>query len=408
MTNDLTQEPTKPLQPLRPVTPGRPLPYVALGGSGHLRSDNEPIIDARNDLEAVAFWLWERAGDSQKTKDSYWLHIERLLLWASEIKNKSLSDLSANDFAEYRDFLLDPRPRHLWCGPRAPRGSSRWRPFRGPLSPSSQRLSMNIISSLMSFLCAAGYLRANPTLLLRKPKSSQRQRKEETVERFLDEGLLRAITETLDQMPKETQAQHIEAERARWVFVLMTTLGLRRDEVVTHTQGAFEKRVRPSGIQWWCRIVGKGSKLRVIPVPHACLRALFRYRACLGLQDEPSPEESTPLVMSLRGGKAASDTTLYRIIKELCRRTADTIEPKHPHGAAHLRKASPHWLRHSYITAQGNMGVSLRHRKLSAGHASIETTSRYDHAVEDEWYREMQLSPLDDWCLRNEEAWVQR
>lgn len=368
------------------------------GSDGYLRADGVCMLDAQNDLEAVAFWLWEKAGGSQRTKISYWLHIERLLLWAAEVRKKSLSALTVNDLADYRDFLSDPQPREIWCGPRAPRGSPRWRPFRGPLSPASQKLSMNIISSMFSYLTYAGYLRGNPTVLLRKRRNNQARHREQTVERFLDEDALRAVTETLDLMPRHTREQLLEAERARWLFVLMTTLGLRRDEVVSHSHSAFEKRQRPSGPQWWCRIIGKGDKMRVIPVPAVCITALYRYRGSLGLPSEPLPGDETPLVGNLRKKGPTTESTVYRIIKQVCQATADRIASEHPHAAETLRRASPHWLRHSFVTSQGNMGVSLRHRAKSAGHESIETTSRYDHAVEDEWYQEMQRTPLDSWA----------
>ncbi|MFG6179670.1 tyrosine-type recombinase/integrase [Halomonas sp. THAF12] len=75
------------------------------------------------------------------------------------------------------------------------------------------------------------------------------------------------------------------------------------------------------------------------------------------------------------------------------------MEGEHPHGAAQLRRASPHWLRHSYVTAMGNLGASLRHLNRSAGHASIETTAQYDHASEDAWHQDMERTPLDGWAL---------
>lgn len=391
------EKPPAPLQPLPPplppVRPGRDLPWEALGGDGPLRADAPGLLEADNDLEAVTFWLWERAGASMHTKNSYWLHVERLLLWASEVKGKALSGLSVNDLAEYRTFLADPQPRDVWCGPRAPRGSPRWRPFRGPLSPASQRLSLNILGSLFSFLAATGYLRANPMLLVRAPKATRRPC--QGVERFLDERLLQAVMATLEGLPIVTPAQRAEAERTRWLFVLLTTLGLRRDEVVRHTHSAFERRWRPSGEQWWCRIMGKGGHERVIPVPPVCVAALIRYRAHVGLPAEPDVDDTTPLVMALRGRRAASATTLYRCIKALMATTADRIEGEDAHGAAHLRQASPHWLRHSFVTTMSNQGVSLRHLSRSAGHANLETTARYDHAHDDVWHDSMQETALD-------------
>lgn len=377
------------------VKPGRPIPLAALGGSGDLRADTPPLIDARNDLEAVAIWLWERGEGSEATKASYWMHIERFLLWASEAKGKSLSEVTVNDIIEYRDFLKDPQPKEFWCGPRAPRGSSRWRPFRGPLSDSSRALSLNIISSLMTYLCSAGYLRANPALLVRKPKQSNLRH--QRVERFLHEGLLKMIFQIAQRECQNPQSKRDwrYAERRLWVFILLSTLGMRRDEVVSSTHGSFELKQRPTGNQWWCRIMGKGGHERVIPCPKICIDALARYRGSLGLEPTPSPGEETPMVLSASGKKAASGTTIYRAITDLFAKAALEIEDIDPEGSATLRKASPHWLRHSFITSQGNLGVSLRHRKLSAGHASVETTMRYDHARDDDWYEDMQSTFLD-------------
>lgn len=393
----MSEENSQPsIRPLRLTKEGRRLPLSATGGNGYLRADSAPLIGAGNDLEAVTYWLMERGSQSQGTKTSYFLHVERFLLWVSESKGKCLSDLTANDISEYREFLKDPQPESIWCGPRAPRGSNRWRPFKGPLSPASQQLSLNVISSLLNFLVAAGYLRANPMVLMRKPPRSHSTHAR-PVERYLDETLLLTMADTLDLMPCTSVEEQHKAERMRWVFTLLTTLGLRRDEVCAHVHGDFERRHRPSGYQWWCRIVGKGNRLRVIPVPEACIRGLVRYRRQLGLSDYPTAEDRTPLVCQTAKPVSVSDTTLYRIVKQLCEKTAERIESEDPDGATRLRQASPHWLRHSQITSQGNLGVSMRHRNKSAGHASIETTARYDHANDDTWHSDMQRTPLDAW-----------
>lgn len=354
---------------------------------GHLRADGPALIEAHSDLEAVSVWLQERSTGSEQTKRSYFLHAERFLLWAAHEKQKSLSDVTANDLSEYRDFLLSPTPAERWCGPITRRDDPQWRPFKGGLSPSSQQLSMTILGSMFSFLCDAGYLRGNPTRLLRRAKNGNDKK---PVERFLPEHLINAVKETLDERWLKNSKKIKEWEQARWVFILFVSLGLRRDEVAAHTHGAFFQRNRPSGLQWWIRIVGKGGKERVVPVPTSTLDSLRRYRSHLGLPELPGPNDETPLVVGLRKAGSISTTQLYRIITTLLRETAKRIEARDPYGAELLEKASPHWLRHSYITTLGDMGVSLRHRRLSAGHSSMDTTLLYDHADEDEWYADIQ------------------
>lgn len=377
--------------------PPAPLALLESGAPsehGYLRADGIALIEADTDLEAVSFWLKEKGGASEQTLRSYHLCAERFLLWCSHQKRKRLSDIKANDLAEFREFLSDPSPHAFWCGPRVNRSSAEWRPFQAGLSVSSQQLTMTILSSMLSFLCDAGYLRGNPARLLRRQATTS-PNTTGTIERFLNEEVLKEILVTLDELPIHTLAKRKEVEQSRWTFMALVTLGLRREEITSHGHSAFVARRRPSGEQWWCRITGKGQKTRVIPVPPATLHALRSYRLSLGIKELPNPGDETPMVVGIRKASGVSASQIYRIIKKLCVTTADRIENDRPHEARQLRDASPHWLRHSYITALGNMGVSLKHRKLSAGHTSIETTARYDHTVEDAWYQEMQKTPFD-------------
>ena len=50
---------------------------------------------------------------------------------------KPLSSLNRQDFEGYLNFLADPQPAQLWCGPKADRRTEKWRPFVGPLSESA-------------------------------------------------------------------------------------------------------------------------------------------------------------------------------------------------------------------------------------------------------------------------------
>lgn len=78
---------------------------------------------------------------------------------------------------------------------------------------------------------------------------------------------------------------------------------------------------------------------------------------------------------------------LYLIVKEVLRRAAAALEIGDPAGAAILRRASPHWLRHTAATHQADAGSDLRFIQKNLRHASLETTSLYLHAEDDERHR---------------------
>ena len=54
-----------------------------------------------------------------------------------------------------------------------------------------------------------------------------------------------------------------------------------------------------------------------------------------------------------------------------------------------LKQASTHWLRHTSITHQSDVGIELRYIKRSARHESVETTMLYQHAEEEKWHEAM-------------------
>jgi site-specific recombinase XerD len=380
------------LEPSLPLRSGRPLPSLAIGGNGALRAAEQSLIAANNDLEAVACWLREYLY-SPKTLESYWTEAERLLLWAGELRGKSLSALSLDDFVAYENFLADPQPASLWCGARTRRGTSQWRPFVGPLSASSRHQSLRVLNSLLSYLVNARYLVGNPLALRRRriiPKMAV-----VTVERFLDANLWNTVRQYVEQWPLTRKREINLYERARWIFSLLYLMDLRRDEVVSHTHGAFSRVYRPVGEQWWLTVTGKGKKTRRIPCPVDVIVALKRYRQHLGLSVLPDAGDETPLVCRIASLRPITGNMLYRIVKLVMDGAANIIETTNPAGAQHLRMASTHWLRHTGITHKGDAGISLKLRGLSAGHSRLDTTARYDHAADDQWYAEIQKINLN-------------
>lgn len=378
-----------------PVRPGAPLPAIATGGAGALRAAGEPLIEAETDLEAVSQWLAIRVlKKSPHTIESYWLNVERLILWAGIERGKCLSQLLPADYVAYVGFLADPQPRERWVGPRARRGAPAWRVFTGPLKASSRQTALRAISSLLSFLHEVGYFRANP-LKLAGLELSKAAVDDSTVERYLDLNLWQHTCAYVEDWPQGGPRERSQFERARWLLSLLYGLDLRRAEACGHTQSIFHQLQRPSGVQWWAKLIGKGGKERTIPVPASVIEALARYREHKGLPRYPTGEDATPLICRLQGTKPIGAKMLYALVKGIFQGAADELEPSDADGAAHLRRASTHWLRHTGITHKGDYaGISLKHRGRSAGHARLETTRGYDHAPRDHWYTELQRVEL--------------
>jgi integrase/recombinase XerC len=113
------------------------------------------------------------------------------------------------------------------------------------------------------------------------------------------------------------------------------------------------------------RVLGKGRKERVVPLPAAAREALSAYlepRRGPGLLAEP-------LFTSLRvrgdGARRLGARDVRRILKARAR------------GAGIPDRVHPHRLRHSYATHLLDMGADLREIQELLGHASLATTEKY-------------------------------
>lgn len=107
-------------------------------------------------------------------------------------------------------------------------------------------------------------------------------------------------------------------------------------------------------------VMGKGSKLALIPLPPRVARAI----------DAAAGERTSGPVLLNRIGNRLNRHGATRIVRRLAKRAGIT---KH---------ISPHSLRHSFITAALDAGVPLRDVQIAARHADPRTTTRYDRARE--------------------------
>ena len=177
----------------------------------------------------------------------------------------------------------------------------------------------------------------NPTLALATPKLPK------ALPRALDADAAMALMRT----PAGADAT---ARRDHAALLLMYGLGLRLSEVAGLKDADLDLEACTA------RILGKGGKERVVPVPGGCVEGLATYRA------SRPPTSGTFLVG--RGRAALSTRTLARIVDRAALRALG-------------RHATPHQLRHSFATHLLAGGANLREIQSLLGHSSLSTTQRY-------------------------------
>lgn len=366
-----------------------PIDLNGHNGGNRLPGATGKQICAENDLDALNVWLGEYR-HSPQTFRTYRKEAERLLLWSVMALGKPLSSLRREDLMAYEDFIANPQPAMYWCGTKIARASDKWRPFEGPLSPTSQRQALIILDGMFSYLVSAGYLAGNP-LALKRRRRTPLVEDERSVERFLDQQTWHYLINYLHNLPIATTRQIEEKERALFLFSILYLLGPRLSEVASHSMGSiFERRGK-----WWWRVIGKGNKLATIPVTEEAINALSRYRLHLGLSAVPTPSDETPLILSLKGRRGIDSGMIYKIVKKYVIEAASALTPADPTRAEKLMQASTHWFRHTAITHQADAGIELRHIKKSARHAKIDTTALYLHSDDDSWHNAIQKHQMN-------------
>lgn len=285
-------------------------------------------VAANTDIEAVRIWL-ANFTHTKTTFAAYRKESERLLLWCVWEACKPLSSLTHEDWLVYQWFLASPVPRDRWLtdqGRKHPRTDPRWRPFAGPLSQASQHQAGVILNSMFSWLVSAGYLAGNPLSLARHQKRRQAPR----IERYLDDDLWHEVKATIDTLPRGTDREREHYLRLRWLITLCYVCGLRISEIAENTMGNFFCRRDSSGVErWWLEILGKGSKIRIVPATSELMVELGRYRRELSYPPMPVAGESTPLLLPIGGKpKALSRGGIHGIIKSVFTMTGERIRLK--------------------------------------------------------------------------------
>ncbi|MDB6095892.1 MAG: hypothetical protein JWM09_170 [Francisellaceae bacterium] len=350
---------------------------------GYNKSGQAAMINAENDVQAISSFLLEYR-DSPETYRSYAKEIERLLLWCHYTAGINLSSLRREHFIEYQNFLKMPSPFSMWCGPKVPRKTKEgsinpyWRPFCKGLTASSIHKTIKILDSFFNYLVQTNYLLGNPLAIDRKRKK-RHQIKPRIVDRYLELDEIQSVLQALNDYPASDDIQNFQVLRARYIILLFFYTGLRISEASKHRMGDFLQREG----NWFLKVVGKGNKLREIPIPDELLKALGEFRIANGLKSsEPKFKEVIPLIPMQNLKEAIGARRIDQIIRWAFNLGATRFEGHEPHKASKLKAASTHWLRHSYVTYLLNSGASIKTVQENAGHSDISTTMLYRHVAQ--------------------------
>lgn len=351
-------------------------------------------LDAQNDLQAIQKWLNARAVNAN-TLSQYRKESERFLLWATMERGKPLSSLTAADAALYPIWLeklgrTEPDDwardwkiaQNIWIGPKnAPRLSESWRPFNGPLTISSRKTALTVIRILFGFLTKTGYLKFNP---FDQISSKVRYLPGEGAPKaFADRSLTeRQWDEVLEHLNSMDEGE-VKA-RLKVILSLGKGLGMRASEIIHARTGWIALRRIGDEDMTVIEIVGKGDKIRRLPLSDETLCAINEYLALRHLPDVHSAPIDTPLIANLGVGRKAlgaksdgiSRSGVHKVLTDFFEAVAAKAQDRSAADAAKLRAGSAHWLRHTFATtALKAMDINVVQNAM--GHASIGTTSRY-------------------------------
>ncbi|ATV33246.1 tyrosine recombinase [Prevotella intermedia] len=261
-------------------------------------------------------------GYSPNTLDAYIRDVDKLLKFLSD-EEKTPQEAKLEDIENFAAAVCD-----LGIGAR------------------SLARILSGVRQFYRFLVFDGYMEADPTELLESPKQPQ----------HLPEVL---STAEVDMLERAIDLSKWEGHRNRAIIEVLFSCGLRVSEL-THLKLSNLYRE-----EQFVRVMGKGSKERLVPISPKALQELDYWFADRNQMKIKEGEED--YVFLNRRGAHLTRTMILIMIKNYAR------------GAGIKKTISPHTLRHSFATALLEGGANLRSIQAMLGHESIGTTEIYTH-----------------------------
>ena len=264
-------------------------------------------------------YLRLQRGVSKNTLDAYARDLDKLLVFL-EHEGKRVEDVQLSDLQSFAAGLHD-----IGIGAR------------------SQCRILSGIRSFYRFLVMDGYIDSDPTELLESP--------------VLGEHLPEFLTpQEVDRLKESIDVSKPEGHRNRAIIEVLFSCGLRVSELFNLKWSQVYQE------EMFLRILGKGSKERLVPISELALKEIGNYLPWRNSLKIKAGEED--YVFLNRRGAHLTRTMILIMLKEQA-------------SEAGIQKTiSPHTLRHSFATA---LLEDLRVIQALLGHESIGTTEIYTH-----------------------------
>ena len=266
-------------------------------------------------------------------------------------RNASSHTLTAyqNDLKQFEQFIIgftkqsDPdlakitRPMlRLWMGQLSDDG----------LTKSSIARKTASLRSFFRYCYRRGFVQSNPAQHLIIPRREKKL--PQTVSEHEIEDLMNLVDRTTT-----------EGVRDQAILELLYGTGIRLRELVAINLTHIDLRRRQ------VRVMGKGSKERIVPFGRQAKDALEKYLN-VRFRFQATKSSETALFLTKKG-------------KRLYPRAVQRIVQRYLMIASEVSQKSPHVLRHSFATHLLDRGVDIRVIKELLGHANLAATQVYTH-----------------------------
>lgn len=295
---------------------------------------SDQVIDNRKNSTKIIEMKCER--------ESLFGKVNNFILYLQKEKNYSLHTLKAyrSDLVHFFDFLrikkksvVDQNIITLFVGFLLKYG----------MDTRTVARKLSSLKSFFKYLKKEKIISENPAILIRTPKTKKHL-----------PGFL-----TYEQIEK---AMQITNPRDRAIMEVLYSCGLRASELVNLKVDDIDFNREE------VKILGKGSKQRIVPLGKAAKDAVLDYlkKRATFAKHRRSPDDTPQLFLNYRG-RILTTRSLQRIVR------------KYLIKIARAAGTNPHILRHSFATHLLENGANLRAVQELLGHASLSTVQIYTH-----------------------------
>ena len=204
---------------------------------------------------------------------------------------------------------------------------------------------ISTLKSYFKYLKKAGTISTNPTSKVIAPKIAKRLPtviREERLEQLLSQ---------------DEELEDFNSVRDNLIIDLLYTTGIRRSELINLKASDVNVALRQ------IKVLGKGSKERIIPISDTLISKIERYNWIKRTEEL----DIGAFIFVTDKGKKIYPKLVYNIVK----RQLSAVST--------AKRCSPHILRHSFATHMANKGAELNAIKEILGHANLSATEIYMH-----------------------------